>query len=128
MRKLFTVCFLVFYGFSSFAQDGIIGAGFTTGWNSGDALGFSSSFGTSRIITRNPSNTGNQYFRLMNNGGSSQYGPFNCVDTDWSSGVNNKYENMPICSGGAFYINCPNTTDNYIFKTPSVNDNRLEFD
>ncbi|MFK7950257.1 MAG: T9SS type A sorting domain-containing protein [Saprospiraceae bacterium] len=121
MRKLFTVLVLSFLSLVVFGQDGMRGDGFIPdGWN--NPVGFSAGFGSSRILTRNPEGTGNRYFRLQNNGGSSDYGPHNCADEDITADVNQKYLTAWVCNNGAFYINCPNTTDNYVFKTPSAND------
>ncbi|TDP58856.1 YDG domain-containing protein [Flavobacterium dankookense] len=117
--KLLLVVFLLF-GLQSNAQNGIVGAGFTNGWNAGDVVGFDPSSGTSRIKILQPRGTGNQFFRMVRNwsGNVNQLGPFGCTDTDWTNpGVS--YNNMPECANGAFFINCPNTTDNYVFKTPN---------
>ena len=38
----------------------------------------------------------------------------------WTNGEEASYDNMPICNNfGAFFINTPNQTDNYVFKTPN---------
>ncbi len=107
------------------AQNGIIGAGFTDGWNlfgepdnNGDIVFFDAGAGTSRIKTLNPRGTDDQFFRLVRgwDGNKTQFGPFNCVNTDWTN-PGQSY-GMSVCTDGAFFINCPNTTDNYVFKTP----------
>ena len=119
MKKI--VLFL-FISIASFAQNGIIGDGFSTGWsNPSNVTGFDAGAGGSRIKTLNPNGTGNRYFRMVKfwDDNNSEFGPFGCSDVDWSNKSGEKYENMPICTNGAFYINCPNTTDNYVFKTPS---------
>jgi len=126
MKKILLL--LLFSGFLQ-AQNAIIGAGFTNGWNlgadqfdNGDLIFFDAGAGTSRIRTLNPRGTGNQFFRLVRgwDGNKTQFGPFGCVDQDWTNpGVT--YNNMPTCTNGAFFINCPNTTDNYVFKTPNGN-------
>lgn len=112
--------FLLFF-ISSFAQNGIIGDGFgTNNWSTVDS--FSAAAGTSRIFTAKPNATGNKYFRLTRNwgGNTTQFGPSDCVDTDWTNpGV---IYGMSACGSGAFFINCPNTTDNYVFKTPNGGD------
>ena len=120
-NKFFTTIGLMLtllLGNISFAQNGIIGSGFgSNDWTTTDT--FTAGAGNSRIFSATPNGTGNQYFRLVRNWGGNftQFGPFGCVDTDWTNpGV---VYGMSDCGSGAFYINCPNTTDNYIFKTPN---------
>ena len=121
MKKglLFIVIGLAFI-FQTQAQNAIVGTGFTNGWNvPGDFVYFNSSAGSSRIAILNPKGTGNQFFRLARgwSGDNTQFGPFNCIDTDWTNpGV---IYGTSVCGSGAFSINCPNTTDNYVFKTPN---------
>ncbi|MEL6636976.1 MAG: T9SS type A sorting domain-containing protein [Bacteroidota bacterium] len=103
-----------------YGQNGIIGTGFTNGFNNpNDVIGFSASAGNSRIVTLNPNGTGNQFFRFVRfmNFDNTEFGPFGCVDTEWTGNEGVTYFNMPNCGSGAFFINCPNTTDNYVFKT-----------
>lgn len=109
----------------SFAQNGIIGAGFSSGWgNPGNITYFGAGAGSSRIATRNPSGTGNQFFRMVRGwgGNNSEFSPsagccggcdlqITTFNTEIVAGNTN-------CTNGAWYINCPNTTDNYVFKTP----------
>lgn len=101
-------------------QNGMIGSGFgTNDWSTTD--GFNSGVETTRIFTTTPNGTGDRYFRLVRNwsGNYTQFGPSGCTDTDWTNpGV--PY-NLSTCGSGAFKINVPNTTDNYIFKTPNGN-------
>jgi hypothetical protein len=104
-------------------QNGIIGTGFgINNWSTIDD--FSAGAGSSRIFTATPNAAGNQYFRLVRNWGSdfTQFGPSGCVDTDWTN-PGSVYD-MSDCGSGAFYINCPNTTDNYVFKTPNGNSSK----
>ncbi len=121
MKKglLFIVIGLAFI-FQVQAQNAIIGSGFTNGWNiPTDMVYFNSSAGSSRIAILNPRGTSNQFFRLVRgwSGDNTQFGPYNCVNTDWTNpGV---IYGTSVCGSGAFSINCPNTTDNYVFKTPN---------
>lgn len=101
------------------AQNGIIGD-FGAGWASpSNIIYFLSSAGTSRIQTIQPPATGDRYFRMVRgwSGNDTQLGPASCTDLNWTTGVNTSYNNMPVCGSGAFFINCPNTTDRYVFKT-----------
>ena len=113
---------LLVYSTTTFAQNGIIGAGFTDGWNSpSNIVYFDQGAGTSRIKTINPKGTGDQYFRLVRAwiGNNTEYGTFNCSSIDWNNpGV---IYGMSSCVRGAFYITSPNITDNYVFKTPNGN-------
>jgi hypothetical protein len=114
--------FILIFSYQVNAQNAIIGSGFTNGWSvPGDLIYFNAGAGLSRVATLNPRAAGNQYFRLVRgwDGNNAQFGPagFGCPDTDWTNpGV---IYGMSACGGGAFFINCPNTTDNYVFKTPN---------
>ena len=74
-----------------FAQNGIIGDGFSpvsgqdVNWSTTKT--FASSIGATRVLTVFPNATGNRYFRLVRAWGGdwSQFGPANCVDSDWSN-------------------------------------------
>lgn len=74
------------------AQEGIVGAGFANGWNNGDGIAFSASFGGSLIGVRQASSNGTTFFRLYT--GSNQLGPFGCADTDWNGGDGSSYNDM----------------------------------
>ncbi|MFM2315696.1 MAG: hypothetical protein RLZZ155_28, partial [Bacteroidota bacterium] len=122
MRATLVLALQLIFGNVIFSQNGIIGSGFTTGWGIGDIVSFDAGTGTSRIKILNPKGTGNQYFRLVRNwsGDLTQFGPFGCVDTDWTF-PSLIYGATTCNTAGAFYINCPNITDNYVFKTPNGN-------
>lgn len=114
--------FLLLASLGLSAQNGIIGTGFTDGWDISNQVSFNDGMGDSRITILNSRQTGNAFFRLVRNwsGDLNQFGPFGCTDTDWSGGEESSYDNMPICNNsGAFFINTPNQTDNYVFKTPN---------
>ncbi len=120
MKKLLLLAF--FGPLLVLGQNGIIGTGFSPTQGSqvdwSNIKYFSNSIQSTRILTVYPNGIGNQYFRLVRgwSGNNDQYGPFGCTDQAWnSSGIS---YNLSQCWNGAFYINCPNTTDRYIFKTP----------
>ncbi|MBL4653603.1 MAG: hypothetical protein JKY53_12195 [Flavobacteriales bacterium] len=103
----------------SSAQDGVIGGGFgTNDWSTHDAL--AASAGSSFIITLNPNATGNQYYRVS--ASSTEQSPSApctggddlsiSMEAEYTAGNTN-------CTNGAWYYNCPNTSDNYVFKTPN---------
>lgn len=95
-----------------FAQNKLTGDGFFTNWSS-DTV-FTTAAGNSQILTRRASGTGNRYFRLKT--GSNEYTPGS--DLDITSAVNVVQSTALTGTTGAYYINCPNTSDNYVFKTP----------
>ncbi|MCB0820900.1 MAG: hypothetical protein KDC13_09775, partial [Bacteroidetes bacterium] len=109
----------------AFAQNGIIGSGFSSGWTNPTNIGyFSAGAGSTRIYTANPGGTGNQYFRMVRawSGNNSEFSPSaSCCggcDLQVSTFNTEVFAANTNCTNGAWYINCPNTTDNYVFKTP----------
>jgi hypothetical protein len=126
MKKIIFQIILLISTYSLFAQNALIGSGFSTGWsNPSDFFSFAASAGTSRIASRNPSGTGNQYFRVARNwsGNNNEFSPSaGCVggqDLDISASMSTNINAANTnCTNGAWYINCPNTSDNYVFKTP----------
>jgi hypothetical protein len=126
MKKFYVLGILFLLSVNSWGQNGIIGDGFGAGdWTTTD--NFVAGVNASRLfITQSNIDNGNAYFRLVRNWSSdyTNFGPSGCVDTDWTNpGV--RYV-MSVCGSGAFYINTPNTTDNYVFKTPN-GDTAMEF-
>ncbi len=118
MKNIFTLLLCVL-GVTAYGQNGIIGSGFTPGWNiPGDIVGMSAGAGGSRIVTRNPNGTGNQYFRMVTlwDGVNTQWGP-NAAGPDvlYTAGTSI----VPVVNNGtgAYLIDCPNTSDNFVFKT-----------
>lgn len=110
------------------AQNGIIGQGFANGFSNPDDIGyFNDSFGGSRIRITNSTGTGEQYFRLVRawSGDNTEFAPLaTCPDNDQdvsglAGSVINGVTSFGFC-GKAFYIDVPNTTDNYVFKTPAA--------
>ena len=107
------------------AQDGKIGNGFgTNNWSTVD--NFSPSAGGSMILTTFPNGTGNRYFRLISGGFQLSPSAFCVPGEDQLVSLESEFiANNNNCGNGAWYINCPNTTDQYIFKTPSFSSNRF---
>lgn len=104
------------------AQEGIIGADFANGWNNGEGIAFTPSLGGSLIGVRQAAGNGTRFFRLYS--GSNQLGPFGCVDADWNAGEGFSYNDMPVCGSGAFFIDVPDSAnDYYVFKSRSLGDN-----
>ncbi|MFK8162547.1 MAG: T9SS type A sorting domain-containing protein [Lewinella sp.] len=109
------------------AQNGIIGQGFANGFSNPADIGFfDDSFGDSRIRITQSTGTGNQFFRMVRawSGDNTEFAPqatcpANDQDvTSLSGDVLDGVVSFGNCDK-AFFIDVPNTTDNYVFKTPS---------
>jgi hypothetical protein len=120
MKRSFILIFLLglIFEFNSLcAQNGLIGQGFgTDDWSTTND--FNASAGGSRIGTFTANGTGNQYFRTVINwdGNFNQYTITNGSDVS----VNIETElnpNQGPTTSGAMYLNVPDLSYNYIFKT-----------
>ena len=123
-------CVLFFLPTLIFAQNAIVGTGFSLGWDSGSCNNISnfkylssSSFGSSYILTTSASGTGNRFFRLGVDWSTSKYS----VSAAGSAGQNNNViPNIPYtvnatCDNtGSMSYNVASTSYNYIFKTSAV--------
>lgn len=117
---LFMLVGVFFLYSNSFAQNGIIGAGFgTSDWDNTDC--WNDGAGDSRIYTTSANGTGNQYFRLVT-----------CWDSNWNQwGPSSTTEDLQISPNSAigssevvenstdkaYYIDVSSTSHNYVFKT-----------
>jgi hypothetical protein len=114
-----------------YAQNAIVGAGFSSGWGGGGCPTGNGNFtylgagaGSTYIVTRNPNGTGNQYFRFGVDWGGTTAQLTNTIGSDVLVSPNTTYSlNTSCTTSGALYINCPNTTDNYVFKTLNAGTN-----
>lgn len=110
------------------AQNGLIGQGFAAGFsNPADIAYFNNSFGGSRINITTSTGTGDQYFRLVRawDGDNTEFAPAaTCPAGDQNvSALDGTVIDGVVSFGNcdkAFFINVPNTTDNYVFKTPAA--------
>ncbi|WP_020570706.1 T9SS type A sorting domain-containing protein [Neolewinella persica] len=128
MQKIYLLVLLLMgLTLPAFAQNGIIGQGFANGFSNPADIGFfDDSFGGSRILITQSTGTGDQYFRMVRawSGDNSEFAPqASCPANDQdvtalSGDVHNGVVSFGNCDK-AFFINVPNTTDNYVFKTPS---------
>ncbi len=129
-----SLCVLLVTASMTHAQNAIIGGGFTSGWTSpADQVCFFGGAGNSRIKILNPRGTGWQYFRMARcwSGNNDQFASsaLGCVggaDLDIMPSANGTAINTTSgynCTNGSFKINCPNTTDNYVFKTADATGN-----
>ncbi|MCX6210635.1 MAG: PKD domain-containing protein [Bacteroidetes bacterium] len=120
------ICFLLSFNIG-FCQSGIIGASggsqdFVTGTS---VTQMTASVGTSQILALKSLGTGNRYFRLVRNG-NIQMGPNTTCGVGSDKNISSLLaQTVAIgdtsCSSGGWFINCPNTTDNYVFKLPTIN-------
>lgn len=121
-----SILFILFLTFNFLlkAQPGIIGDGFSTGWNNPtDIISLSPSFGNSYLIILNPKIIGNPAFRLVS--GNIELSPSaNCI-----VGQDKTINNADIalltagssnCSNSSWNIKSLGLTDNFIFKTNST--------
>ena len=100
------------------SQNAIVGSGFTDGWDNSNFEYFTSSAGSSYILTDQANGTGNQHFRMgidwsgtvkqitVTPGSDTQVTPENEISL-----------NLTGTTSGAMYLNIASTSDNYIFKT-----------
>ena len=110
---------------TSFAQNAIVGTGFSTGWGGGSCSTgngnfkyLAQSFEGSYSVTTTANGTGNQYFRFgIDWGGkTAQLAITHGVDTPITP--NQTYQLNTNCTiGGGQVINVGNRNYNYIFKT-----------
>ncbi|MBT3207048.1 MAG: T9SS type A sorting domain-containing protein [Bacteroidetes bacterium] len=121
---LIVFLFLVFCNLS-YAQNAIVGSGFTSGWGgscpytgSADFEYFASSQGTSFIFTDNANGTGNQYFRIgVDWGGNLRHHTISSgSDVQISAGTEYTL-NSGCTTSGSMYINVGSTGHNFVFKT-----------
>lgn len=127
-NKFFFILF--FFPTLLFAQNAIVGTGFSSGWDNGSCndnsnfkyLG-SSGFGGTYILTTAASGTGNRYFRLGVDWSSSKYS----VSAAGSAGQNNSvvpntaYTVNASCDNtGSMFYNVASTSYNYVFKTSAA--------
>ncbi len=121
--------FQIVLGNFTFAQNAIVGTGFSTGWDNGscnDNSNFkylSSSTGTSWAVTTTATATGNSFFRLGVDWSGSKYS----VSGAGAAGVpnavlpNTTYTVNGACDiTGTMVYNVPSTAYNYIFKTSAA--------
>ncbi len=106
----------------TYAQNGIIGSGFGTDnfdWSTTDC--FNDGVSGTRILTATPGGTGNQYFRLVTcwSENYNQWGPSSTInDLEVTIGTAlGSSEVVENSTSKAYYINVPNASYNYVFKT-----------
>ncbi len=124
--------FFVLFFFSSilFAQNAIVGPGFSTGWDSGTCNNTSnfknlgpSSFGGTYTLTTTASGTGDRYFRLGVNWNTSKYSVNGAGSAGQNNGVvpNIAYTVNAICDNtGTMSYNVTSLSNNYVFKTSAI--------
>ena len=123
--KFSPILLFVFHFASLHAQPGIIGDGFSTGWNNpSDIIYLTPSFGESYIAILKPKAVGDQYFRWVR--GGIELSPSATCSINQDKNINNadvavlkpEAEN---CTNSRWYVKTSSTNDNIIFKTNSGN-------
>jgi hypothetical protein len=105
------------------AQPGIIGDGFSTGWNNpADIVRLSPSFGRSYMAILNPKIVGDPKFRMVN--GVIEMSPSTTCVTEQDKVVNNAdvailTAGFSNCTNSNWNIKSLNLADNFVFKTSS---------
>lgn len=121
-RLLGIFMFSILLSGMTLAQNGIIGSGFGTSnfdWSNTDC--FNSGANNTRILETTPGGTGNQYFRLVTcwDSNFNQWGPsstVNDLEVTIESAVGTS-EVVQNSTSKAYYINVPNASYKYVFKT-----------
>jgi len=119
LNKFLVVC-IVLSVTMSVAQNGLIGNGFSSGWNNpADIISFNDGAGDSRITTLSPNALGLNYFRLVTNwdGNNSQWGPETTAGdllVGSSTIITDLGENY---TAFAYSIDAIDLNYNYVFKT-----------
>ena len=113
-----------------FAQNAIVGDGFSTGWDNGSCNNNSnfkylgpSGFGGTYILSTTASGTGNRFFRLGVDWDASRYSVSGAGNAGQNNGVvtNNAYTVNASCDNtGTMFYNVASTSYNYVFKTSAV--------
>jgi hypothetical protein len=132
ISKDYNMLFFVLLFFSSilFAQNAIVGPGFSTGWDSGtcnNTFNFKnlgpSGFGGTYTLTTTATGTGDRYFRLGVNWNTSKYSVNGAGSAGQNNGVvpNIAYTVNAICDNtGTMSYNVTSLSNNYVFKTSAV--------
>ena len=122
MKKYLLLIFTISFVFS-YAQNAIVGTGFTDGWgsagnNSDNYEYFSASAGNSYLSTQNANSSGNNYFRFGVDWGGTLKQLTITNGSDETINAEQEYQLDTNNTGnGSMIINASNTTDNYVFKT-----------
>ncbi|MEZ4952281.1 MAG: T9SS type A sorting domain-containing protein [Saprospiraceae bacterium] len=120
-----TAIFTVFLSGHLFAQNAIVGTGFSTGWGGPSCPTgnvnfefFSASIGSSFGRTENANGTGNQYFRLGVDWSGTTGQHTISPGSDTEVFPNTEYQlNASCTTSGAMFTNVSSTSHNYVFKT-----------
>jgi len=122
--------FIFLLGKNGYVQNAVVGSGFSTGWgsacvNNSNFKYFTSSAGSSYILTTPANGLSNQYFRVGIDWGGT-VGQYNTTGSapDVQAYPNTEYTLSSTCtSNGALYFNVASTSHNYIFKTKDAGSN-----
>ena len=118
MRKILTILFSFFLSSSIFSQQALNTNGFSGSAGFGPATnGTLTTFNGTYIYTSTASSSGNSFFRFYGDGNPcGEWGP---VSTSADQQISLATKTTLVNCGSntkAFFINAPNTTNNYVFK------------
>lgn len=131
MRRFAFLIGFVLISYWSVGQNALVGTGFSNGWGGGSCPSgntnfnyLSSNFGSSFGGVMIPNGTGNQYFRFGISWDATTAQRTITPGTDVSVAANTSYTlNSSCTTSGAMYINVPNTSYRYVFKTQDAGTN-----
>lgn len=124
-KLLYILLFIVSSALNIFAQNALVGPGFSTGWGGGvcptgntNFNFFSNSFGSSFGGVFSANGTGDQYFRFGIDWSSTTAQRTITIGSDVIVAPNTEYTLNPNCTtSGALKYNVPNISYKYAFKT-----------
>ncbi len=123
-KSLIFTFFILLAGLTGFAQNAIVGSGFSSGWggscpSNANFTYFSAGAGTSYTSgTLTPTNTGNQFWRLGIDWSGTIKQVNNGSSTDAAVVPGTKYTiNQNCTTTGALFRNVSAATNRYVFKT-----------
>ena len=129
MKKILLFIAFINISLSAFAQNAIVGTGFSTGWGGGSCPTGNTNFkpfslitGTGATgsygVTTTANGTGNQYFRMGVDWSTTTAQLTITPGSDVTVAPNTTYSlNTGCTTSGAMLYSVPNATYNYVFKT-----------
>lgn len=129
-RNYLLLLFSLFFA-ATFAQNAIVGTGFSTGWGgagcptgNGNFKYLAAGAGNSYGVTTTANGTGDQFFRFGIDWSGTTAQRTITIGSDDVVAPNTKYTLNPVCTtNGAMKYNVPNVSYNYVFKTLNAGTN-----
>lgn len=131
MKRTFLLFLVLGFAWEGYGQNAIVGTDFSIGWGGGSCPTGNSNFtylaassGTSYIVSRNATATGNRFFRFGIDFSGTTAQRTLAIGTDITVNINQTYTLDPNCTtSGAMIINVGSTAYNYVFKTLDIGTN-----